>query len=151
MLIRKTRPRVNRISHLTTISSTISDSTRLRFRPMRSKSIAAPTAMKKRPSSNPLKGSMSLSSSWRYSLRARTTPARNVPRAGLTPTLLISMAVPMTSSKAAAVNSSRMPVRAMKRKKGCSRYRPKRMMTATAAKTTSVSAQPGRPSTQVVA
>ena len=41
--------------------------------------------MKNNPSSNPLKGSMSASSWWRYSLSASTTPARNVPSAADNP------------------------------------------------------------------
>ena len=53
------------------------------------KLIEAPTVRKNSPSSTPLNGSMSLSSSWRNSLVARTTPARNVPNAGLKPTSII--------------------------------------------------------------
>ena len=71
------------------------------------KSICAPTEMKNRPSSRPLNGSMSLSSSWRYSLSASTTPARKVPSAGDSPTCCMSSAMPTTSSSAAAVNDSR--------------------------------------------
>ena len=44
--------------------------------------IPAPTVMKKSPSSRPLKGAMSDSSSWRNSELASTTPARKVPSAG---------------------------------------------------------------------
>ncbi len=65
-----------------------------------------PTAMKNRPSSRPLKGSMSASSSWRNSESASSTPARNAPSAMDSPTALTSAAVPMTSSSAVAVNSS---------------------------------------------
>ena len=88
---------------------------------IRSKSIEAPTAMKNTASSRPLKGSISLSSSCRYSLLASTTPARKVPRAGLSPTRLISRAIPMISSSAVAVNSSRSRVPAMTRNTGRSR------------------------------
>ena len=42
----------------------------------------APTVMKNSPISRPLNGAMSLSSSWRYSLFASTTPARKLPSAG---------------------------------------------------------------------
>ena len=88
---------------------------------IRSKSIDAPTAMKNTASSRPLNGSMSLSSSCRYSLLARTTPARKVPSAGLSPTCVIRSAMAMTSRSAAAVNSSRRRVPAMTRKTGRSR------------------------------
>ncbi len=50
----------------------------LRSRP---KSIVIPTEMKKRPSSSPLNGSMSVSSAWRYSELASSTPARKAPSA----------------------------------------------------------------------
>ena len=43
-----------------------------------------PTAMKKSPSSSPLNGSMSSSSSWRYSLSASITPATNAPTVRVT-------------------------------------------------------------------
>ena len=47
-----------------------------------------PTAMKNRPSSKPLNGSMSVSSSRRYSLSASSTPARKAPSAIDRPTRL---------------------------------------------------------------
>jgi len=50
---------------------------------------------------------MSVSSSWRYSLSARTTPARKVPRAGDSPTCCMSRAMPITIISAAAVKDSR--------------------------------------------
>ena len=107
----------------------------------------APTEMKNRPSSRPLKGSMSPSSSWRYSLSASTTPARKVPSAGLSPTACISSAMPTTSSSAAAVNTSRSFVLAMARKTGRTRKRPPPTIAATAASTTSACCQPGSAAT----
>ena len=53
-----------------------------------------------------------------YSLFARTTPARNVPSAGESPTTTMSNAMAMTSSNAVAVNSSRNRVTATKRNIG---------------------------------
>ena len=103
----------------------MSPATSPRIRPgelaIRSKSIEAPTAMKNTASSSPLNGSISLSSSCRYSLFASTTPARKVPSAGLSPTWLISSAIPMISSSAVAVNSSRSRVPAITRNTGRSR------------------------------
>ena len=70
----------------TTLTTSIADDQARRrvsgLRRSSPKSIDAPTAMKNSPSSRPLNGSMSLSSSWRYSLSASTTPARKVPSAG---------------------------------------------------------------------
>ena len=45
------------------------------------KSMLMPTAMKNSPSSRPLKGSMSVSSSARNSLSASSTPAKKAPSA----------------------------------------------------------------------
>jgi hypothetical protein len=58
------------------------------------KSMLMPTAMKNRPSSRPLKGSMSVSSSRRYSLSASSTPARKAPSAIDRPTHCISRQCP---------------------------------------------------------
>ena len=66
-----------------------------------------PTAMKNRPSSSPLKGSMSSSSSWRYSLSASITPARNAPSAMDSPADSISIAMPITTSSEKPTNTSR--------------------------------------------
>ena len=115
----------------------------------RAKSIEAPTAMKNRPRSSPLNGSMSLSSSWRYSLVASTTPARNVPSAGDRPTALISSAMPTTSRSAAAVKISRSRVRARTRNSGRTRKRPPPTIAATAARTASVPAHAGSRATSV--
>ena len=115
----------------------------------RRKSIEAPTAMKKRPSRRPLKGSTSLSSSWRYSLLARTTPARNVPRAGERPTRVMRRAMPITSSSAAAVKSSRRRVAAIARKTGRRRKRAPSTTTPTTARTARVCPPAGSPPTQV--
>jgi len=65
-----------------------------------------PTAMKNSPSSRPLNGSMSASSSWRYSESASNTPARNAPSAMDRPADWTNNAVPITTSKAAAINTS---------------------------------------------
>ncbi|MNV79835.1 hypothetical protein D3C71_1734040 [compost metagenome] len=65
-----------------------------------------PTLMKNSPSSRPLKGSIWASSSCRYSESASSRPARNAPRAIDTPTSSISHAVPITTSKAVAVETS---------------------------------------------
>ena len=118
---------------------------------IRPKSMEAPTAMKNSPSSRPLNGSMSLSSSWRYSLLASTTPARKVPSAGDSPTAVISSAMPITSSSAAAVKISRSRVRAIWRKTGPSTKRPPPTTRPTAASTASVCPQAGRLETSVVA
>ena len=77
-----------------------------------------PTAMKKSPSSRPLNGSMSVSSAWRYSDPARSTPARKAPSAIDMPAAVMSCAIPITSSSAKAVKSSRMPVLATSRMTG---------------------------------
>ena len=66
----------------------------------------APTATKKMPRSNPLKGAMSASIWWRNSLSASTTPPRKAPSAGSSPALSISRTMPMTMSSAEAVKSS---------------------------------------------
>ena len=83
-----------------------------------------PTAMKKRPSSRPLNGSMSVSSSRRYSLSASSTPARKAPSAIDRPTACISAAVATTSSSAAAVKISGVSLRAIQRSAGRSSRRP---------------------------
>jgi len=75
-------------------------------------------AVKKTPSNNPLKGSISLSSSCRYSLFASTTPARKAPRAGLRPTCVINTAMPITIRRELAVKTSRNLVFATTRSKG---------------------------------
>ena len=53
-----------------------------------------PTEMKNSPMSSPLKGSMSASSSCRYSESASSTPAMNAPSAGLRPTAEVRTARP---------------------------------------------------------
>ena len=67
-----------------------------------------PTAMKKSPSSRPLNGSMSASSSWRNSESASSTPARNAPSDIDSPIFSMISAEPTTSSSAAAVKTSRL-------------------------------------------
>ncbi len=88
------------------------------------KSMVMPTAMKNRPSSRPLNGSRSVSSSRRYSLSASSTPARKAPSAIDRPTASISMAVATTSSSAAAVKISGVRLRAIQRSSGRSSRRP---------------------------
>ncbi|MDT4828760.1 hypothetical protein FQZ97_621570 [compost metagenome] len=94
------------------------------------KLIDMPTAMKNSPSSRPLKGSMSVSSSRRYSLSASSTPARKAPSAIDRPTNCISAAMATTSSSAAAVKISGVSLRAIQRRIGRSSSRPPRMMPA---------------------
>ena len=88
---------------------------------------------------------MSDSSSWRYSLSASTTPARNVPSAGDSPTACISKVMPMTRTRAAAVKISRSRVWARMRKNGRTMKRPDSTIAPTAAKTSKACCQPGRP------
>ena len=82
------------------------------------KSIDIPTPMKNSPSSSPLNGSMSLSNAWRYSELASSTPARNAPIAIDNPTSSNSRPKPNTRNSATALNTSRRPERATKRKAG---------------------------------
>jgi hypothetical protein len=82
------------------------------------KSMVMPTDMKKRPRSRPLNGSISLSRAWRNSESASSTPARNAPSAIDRPASDISSAMPITSSSANAVNSSRTPSLAITRSAG---------------------------------
>ncbi len=90
-----------------------------------------PTARKNSPSSSPLNGSMSVSSAWRYSESASSTPAMKAPSAIDRPTLCISSAMPTTSSSENDVNISRMLVRAITRSTGRSTVRPPKMTAAT--------------------
>ena len=82
---------------------------------------------------------------------ASTTPARNVPNAGESPTTSIKSAIPTTIRSAVAVKSSRSPAAAMKRNTGVVRYDPPITTAATAAKVTSAVCQPFRPSTRLIA
>ena len=111
------------------------------------KLMPAPTVMKNSPSSSPLKGSMSVSSSWRNSEVARTTPARKAPSAGEIPTRVIRNEIPTTISRADAVYISRRREAWMKRKSGRVRKTPARMIEPMAAMVTRVTPQPGSPST----
>lgn len=67
---------------------------------------------------------MAISSSWRYSLSASSTPAIKVPSAIDSPSASINNADPSTSSSVAAVNTSRTPDAAIKRNTGRNRKRP---------------------------
>ena len=106
----------------------------------------APTVMKKSPSSRPLNGARSASSSWRYSLLASTTPARNDPSAGDRPSRIIISEMPAISSSAAATWISRSPDISMKRKNGRVRNVPPRITSPTAATTSSACIHPATPS-----
>ena len=97
------------------------------------KSMVMPTAMKNRPSSRPLKGSMSVSSSRRYSLSASSTPPRNAPSAIDRPSLTISRAIATTSSNAVAVKISGVLLLAIQRSSGRSSRRPPSTTPPTAA------------------
>ena len=70
---------------------------------------------------------MSVSSSRRYSLSASSTPARKAPSAIDRPSHCISVAMPTTSSSAAAVKISGVLLRAIQRSAGRSSRRPPRM------------------------
>ena len=83
-----------------------------------------PTAMKNSPSSSPLKGSRSVSSSRRYSLSASSTPARKAPSAIDRPTDCISAAVATTSNNEAAVKISGVALPAIQRSAGRNSSRP---------------------------
>ena len=67
----------------------------------------APTVIKNKPSSRPLNGMRSVSSSCRNSLEASTTPAKNAPKAGDKPTSVIRKEIPTTINNANAVYISR--------------------------------------------
>ena len=106
------------------------------------KSMLMPTAMKNSPSSRPLNGSMSVSSSRRYSLSASSTPARKAPSAIDKPTVCISAAVATTNSSDAAVKISGVSLRAIQRSAGRNSSRPPRTMVAI---TPSALAAPSQP------
>ena len=95
---------------------------------------AMPTAMKNSPSSSPLKGSISASSSWRNSLSASSTPARKAPSDMDSPATRASSAVAMTVSSAAAVKTSVTFIRATTRSAGRSSSRPPTTMAAMTAR-----------------
>ncbi len=105
------------------------------------KSMLIPTAMKNRPSSRPLNGSMSVSSSRRYSLSASSTPARKAPSAIDRPTNCISAAIATISSSDAAVNISGVLLLAIQRSRGRSSRRPPRTMPPTTATIFAASSQ----------
>ena len=78
------------------------------------KSIDIPTPIKNSPSSSPLNGSISLSSAWRYSELASSTPAKNAPIAIDRPASSSSRPKPKTRNRATALKTSRRPDRATK-------------------------------------
>ncbi len=101
-----------------------------------------PTAMKKSPSSSPLNGSMSTSSSIRYSDSASSTPAMKAPRPIDSPTDCVSQALPTTSSSASATKISRAPTFATIRSTGRSSSRPTSTIPASSARAMPASRQP---------
>jgi len=105
----------------------------------------APTAIKNKPSKTPLNGSISLSNSWRNSELARTTPARNVPRAGLNPAIVMRSAVAITIKSAAAVKSSLRRILATNLRKGTIKKRPPKITTTTEPSRVNVCLHPGSP------
>ncbi|MNC54450.1 hypothetical protein D3C75_1039350 [compost metagenome] len=104
-----------------TTSSRVSPSTSNGMPNSRRRSALIPTPTKNSPSSNPLMGSIWVSSSWRKGDSAIRTPARNAPSAMDTPTCSITQAVPSTTSKAVAVDSSGRPEPTVHLKTGVSR------------------------------
>ena len=113
------------------------------------KSMLMPTAMKKRPSSSPLNGSMSVSSSRRYSLSASSTPARKAPSAIDRPTASMSAAVATTTSNDAAVKISGVLLPAIQRSIGLSSSRPPNTITATVPIARAAPSQPPLPAPPV--
>ena len=151
------RPTRYRMANFTIIStatmpviSSGSDSTRCR-------SMLMPTAMKNRPSSRPLNGSICASSSWRNSESASSTPARNAPRPADRPATCMIHAAPSTISSAAPVNTSGICVRATTRNTWRSSTRPPITSAAIApialatSSQPSPSAAPARPSNGIAA
>ena len=149
-LILKITARIRRTAILSAMRPRVRPMMSIRFAPSRPKLIPAPTVIKNRPSSRPLNGSMSDSSSWRYSEFARTTPAMNVPRAGDNPTSDINSAMPITIISAVAVNNSRRFAPATNRKIGEVRKLPQNTTAATAPMVTSAVCHGLRPSTRLM-
>ena len=111
------------------------------------KLIPAPMVIKNSPKRSPRYGSMLFSNSCLYSLLARTTPAKNAPRADGSPTSVISSAMPTTTKRAVLKKSSLRRACATKRKSGVTANLPKTMTPPTAIKVTTVACQPFKPST----
>ena len=109
----KVRPSINNTTNFTAISPKAISTTSQRWSFNSPKFTDIPTVMKNKPSNNPLNGSMSASSAWRYSDSDSSTPARNAPRAMESPMCSRSRAVPSTTSNARAVNTSRTRVSAV--------------------------------------
>ncbi len=72
----------------------------------RPRSSPAPTVMKNRPRSRPLKGSIVTSTSRRNSVSASSNPAMKAPSAIDMPTLAAASPAPITTSRQAATNNS---------------------------------------------
>ena len=110
-----TLPRNSRITNLMMMSSTTKPIICVGLSISKLKLMLAPTEIKNSPSKSPLNGSIVVSSSCRYSLSARTTPAIKVPKAGDKPIFSMAMAIPITSNRARATNTSCNPVPAINR------------------------------------
>ncbi|MNP36760.1 hypothetical protein D3C76_1301710 [compost metagenome] len=115
------RPRPYSKGSLMTTSSRVSPSTSSGMPNSRLRSALIPTPTKNSPSSRPLIGSIWVSSSWRKGESAISTPARKAPNAIDTPTCSITQAVPSTTSKAVAVDSSGKPEPTVHLKTGVNR------------------------------
>src|SRR5574343_1893400 len=121
-------PMARASSHNTTALMAQNAATKAAIRPGAAhntpKSMPMPTAMKNRPSNRPLNGSMSVSSSCRYSLSANSTPAKKAPKAMDKPTQCIRADTATTNNSAAAVKISGVPLLAVARNKGRNTVRP---------------------------
>ena len=140
------RPAINRTISFKTMAPATMPMIVPGSRAISGKSICAPTEMKNNPSRRPLNGSMSASSSWRYSLSASTTPATKVPSAGDSPTCSMSSAMATTISSAAAMNDSRRRTVARNWNAGRITKRPAATTPPTAPITRSAVIHAGRPS-----
>ncbi|MNN66561.1 hypothetical protein D3C81_1821460 [compost metagenome] len=103
------RPNPQSSGNLMPTNNSVSPSTAKGMPISRRKSALIPTPTKNNPSNRPLSGSIWASSSWRNGDSAISTPARKAPRAMDMPTCSITQAVPSTTSKAVAVDSSGRP------------------------------------------
>ena len=116
--ILKIKAMINSTMAFTSITATVSPAISIGLSLITEKLMPAPTVIKKRPNNKPLNGSILASSSCLNSLFAKTTPAKNAPRAGERPTSPISAAIPIMSMSAVAVKISRKPDAATNLNKG---------------------------------
>ena len=91
-----------------------------------------PTDTRNTPSNSPLKGSMVVSISRRYSVSARRSPAINAPSAIDSPAAALPKAVAITTNRQAAIKISGLLVRAAWRNTGRNTRRPMTMVSPTA-------------------